>query len=212
MNRPFYAFKAARHVDYFLTFVLLLFGLGATWYFFFNIEIIDSPEKLIAAVISCLGICLGLFQFSITQINSRKKRYFDLRYAFCQQIVQKVEMVIQTLHGNMTSKEIKNPHGLVTSLMNLTNELAVANNVEGEYLFPGLKHQPSSKELHINLLEILKKTDEFRITIEKSYPNPSQKEDTLFFSQLVWHNDIKELLVKLNSIKYDYYRTLQQYY
>jgi hypothetical protein len=46
--------------------------------------------------------------------------------------------------------------------------------------------------------------------IEKS--NPNEKFGSLFFSQVIWHNDVKVLLDKLHSVKYNYYNSIRKYF
>ncbi|MCC3155461.1 hypothetical protein Q3A66_20565 [Hymenobacter sp. BT770] len=194
-----------------LTFFVFCISLG--WYLFFENNVAGSSEKMIAAVLSFLGIVFGMTQFFITQINIRKKKFFDLRYSAYKEIVVKVESISQMVIEVMVSGENNEPHGLVSKLMNSGNEFMLLNRLNTEYLFPGLTKKNSAIQVNSTLKQLLIRTDEFRKCVERVIINEENfKDDPVYIiEKMNWNNDMNGILRSLHQSRYQYYKDLRVY-
>jgi len=82
-----------------------------------------------------------------------------------------------------------------------------------DFLFPELHLNPETKSMLSIVGNILTRTNEFRLKVEKA--NREGKDITRDFlhshDRMHWHNEIRELLNELHTSKYDFYRLLRNY-
>ena len=206
-------YRLTRHSDYLFTFLFFIAGVLLFWYLLFEKNLAGSSEKLLAAVLSSVSFMFGVTQFLITQINIKKKKFFDLRYGVYKEIVAKVESISQMVTEVMVDEEQNEPHGLISKLMIKGNEFVLLNKLNEGYLFPGLTSKKSSIKINEIINDLLSRTDEFRHSVEavvedgKKYKN----DGVYIIERMNWHNDVRELLRSLHKNSYDYYSDLQVY-
>lgn len=210
----FWRFKPFRHIDYFLSLTFLFIALGAIWYLFFEYRIVQDEEKALALFIGVVGSILGLFQFLFLLIKNKKARLFELRHAVYKDLITTVNKVTESINETMGEPEMRNPHGLVTKLLNYTNEFISIVHLNEDFLFPGIKKFKSSKELKAILDDVVVSTDKLRKEIENinQKNNPSISEIATGIKAMNWHNDMREKLEKLHEIKYSFYKDLRRYF
>ncbi|RXQ94376.1 hypothetical protein EO244_08825 [Ancylomarina salipaludis] len=202
-----------KYIRYILPFSFLIAIIFLTWILFFQLELITDNEKRYAGIFSILGLGFGIFQFWMHEINTTNRKLFDLRYETYKDFIFLIDSILETLNNEMKIPKSKNIHGFVSSLMNQINRIGSSVNMNKDYLFPSLHLKPEVKKVESILSKILKRTDEYRLNIEKA-----RKEDDEFLKNLNesienmnWHNDVRDELKILHKEKYNFYKALRKY-
>jgi len=202
-----------KRLPYFLPIIFLLVIVLLTWILFFKLELITDNEKRITCVFSLLALGFGVFQFWVNEINILRRRKFDLRYDAYKEIVFLIESISETLNAKMISKETTDVHGLLSKLMNQINNLSSIMNRNDNFLFPEILLTPESIKNQEVLQNIMSRTDELRINIEKAakLDEYNMKEFAETIAKMNWHNEIRMYLIELNDNKYSLYSKLRTY-
>lgn len=190
---------------------ILIIGILATWFTFWQINWVANQSKALTLSISSLSIIFGLFQIFLNRANQKIRDKNKLRHEEYRNINQILSKISELLNENMTD-DVK-VYSLVTSLMNQINRFLNFNKINDEYLFEGIQSNPKAKEVKSELDEILYRTDKFRKELEDL--ENENREVHGFQKEILkmnWHNDIREKLKTFNTIKYDYLKQLQQYF
>jgi hypothetical protein len=200
-------------IKYLLPSLFLLAIVGIVWFIFILCDIVTDPEKRLTGIIAILGLGFGVFQFWVTEINTRSRRTSELRYNEYRQLFILIESIPDFLNIEMMKDQSDDPHGLVSTLMNQINRISSLINTNNEFLFPGLIDSEESKNLNRVLSEILRRSDILRDKIEKTVKKDQQDLSGLvkMIESMNWHNDIKNQLDEYHSVKYDFYKKLRNY-
>lgn len=201
------------YIGYVLAYSFLVGIVILTWYIFFCMDLISDSDKRLAGIISLLGLGFGLFQFWINELNIERRKLFDLRFETYKEIILQIDSISENLNISMSSKKLGDIHGLVSLLMNKINRVSSLINMNKDFLFPGLHLKQEGKVIEEILVNILKRTDEYRIKIEKTGNEKNQvaKEFIEIIEDMNWHNDIREYLKELHNKKYDFYKIIRTY-
>lgn len=154
--------------------ILLLGVLTIIFVIFIGWSKVDSIETRITGIITAFGVGFTLFQFWVAEINKNRRQDYELRYNEYLRAQKILDAIPNTLNEEMARKEMANPHGVYSKLMNLINQFKSFVNNHNDHLFPGLKDKEVTKQVNKILGEIMEKTDSFKTEIEK-YEN--RKED-----------------------------------
>lgn len=213
----FYCFKLFRHIDYVVCFLSLIILTVFILDFIFYKEAVRERDKAITYAISLVGLTITGFQFAIAQLNIRKKRFFDLRYAVYKELAETVQQFMDTINSSL-SREVatKNPQELTTKLLIHINSFSTTAKLNEQYLFPGIFDSDASKSLFGTLKEIHTLTTKFRDKV-KTLSNKSgeSREETQGRSLLLWmdwQDKMIDLLKKLDKDRYEYYKELRRYF
>ena len=113
----------------------------------------------------------------------------------------------------MTWDEVGSIHNLLSRLMNHLDRINSTVAMTSDFLFPGLHLNPETKSMLSIVGNILTRTNEFRLKVEKA--NREGKDIARDFlhtnDRMQWHNEIRALLNELHTSKYDFYRLLRNY-
>lgn len=192
---------------------ILLIAL-TTYYLFIYSNVVDDSEKRIAGIIGLLGLGLGIFQFWVSEINNNRRKDFDLKYEAYKELTRTIQVITETLNREMTDSVDIDPHGLVTSLLNLVNQFNDTVKTNDDFLFPGLQSKSSFKKLAAITENILVRSDGLRKEFE-TLNNKGTQQNVDFikiFVRMNWHNETRELLKQLHSNKYSFYKDLKNYF
>jgi hypothetical protein len=196
-----------------LAFLFLLLVLLLTWYLFLIDDFVSKSEERITGVFASLALGFGIFQFWLIELNTDRRKLYDLRYESYKEFVLQIERVSESLHIEMTGDEISSIHNLLSRLMNHLDRINSSVAMTSDYLFPDLHLKPETKTVVSIVGSILTKTNEFRLKVEKA--NREGKDVARDFlhshDRMRWHNEIRELLDELHTSKYDFYRLLRNY-
>lgn len=203
-NHKTYLLKNWRYV---ILIIILIGFIALGWYLFFCLDIFTASDKRIIGLISYYGLLLGMFQFTINQVNIRAKRDFELRIAAYKEIVKLIETITQALNEKLGTSDKFSFHGYVTKLLNLINEYTLFCKTNHDYLFPGVSKTSESQEVRKILYDILETTDKFRKAIDDA------KDDEIYegFKRVEWHNTIRHKLKDLHEKKYSYFVILRKF-
>lgn len=194
-----------------LAFLFLLIVLILTWYLFLIDDFVTESEERITGVFASLALGFGLFQFWLNEINNDTRKLYDMRYEAYKDFVFQIERISESLHIEMIGDEIGSIHNLLSRLINHLNRINTTIAISSDSLFPDLHLAPETKSVLSIVGNILTKTNEFRLKIEKA--NRQGKEIARDFLQsqdrMHWHNEIGELLDELHTSKHDFYRILR---
>ena len=200
-------------VEKVLAFVFLIIVLVLTWYLFLHDDFVTESEERITGVFASLALGFGIFQFWLNELNTDRRKLYDLRYESYKEFVQQIERITESLHIEMTGDEIGSIHNLLSRLMNHLNRINSIIAMSSDDLFPDLHLRKETKSIVSIIGNILAKTNEFRLKIEKA--NRQGKEISRDFmhshDRMQWHNEIREYLDELHSRKYDFYKILRAY-
>jgi hypothetical protein len=196
-----------------LAFLFLLLVLLLIWYLFLIDDFVSKSEERITGVFASLALGFGIFQFWLIELNTDRRKLYDLRYESYKEFVLQIERVSESLHIEMTGDEISSIHNLLSRLMNHLDRINSSIAMTSDYLFPDLHLKPETKSIVSIVGSILTKTNEFRLKVEKA--NREGKDVARDFlhshDRMHWHNEIRELLDELHTSKYDFYRLLRNY-
>jgi len=109
----------------------------------------------------------------------------------------------------MYSSDSISVHSLVSKLMNQINNLSSTINMNNDYLFSELHLRNEAKIIEDIMEKILRRTDEFRLSIESA--NKNTKEFMKSIERMNWHNEIRIYLKELHNRKYEFYKMLREY-
>lgn len=204
--------KISKNKAFILPILFLTLGILATWYLFFEKAIIDDNEKLLAGVISSLGLIIGIFQIWLNQVNTKRNKIFQLRYNEYQHQFDLINQLSKTLNKNMTSQGLENVHGLVSEIMTITNEVITFNRFQSNFLFPKIKDSEPSLKMKELLAKLLGRTDQLRKKIDDvEKKDDGMKEVVKLIEEMNWHNEVREILSKINENKDSYFKELSTY-
>ena len=203
-----------KKVKYLQPVLLFLTVCGITYYVFIYSGFGLDSEKRIAGIIASLGLGLGLFQFWLTEINNKRRQDFKLKYEVYKELTRTIQSITEILNTEMASGTDINPHGLVTSLLNLINQFQDVVKINDDFLFPGLQYKDSFKKLTTIAEAILVKADKLRKEIEtlENKDNPRNIDLGKMALRMNWHNETRELLKNLHSQKYEFYKEVKKYW
>lgn len=196
-----------------LAFLFLLVVLILTWYLFLIDDFVTESEARITGVFASLALGFGIFQFWVQEINEEKRKRYDMRYEAYKDFVLQIERISESLHIELTGDEIGSIHNLLSRLINHLNRINATITISSDSLFPGLNLAPETKSvLHI-VGNILTKTNQFRLNVEKA--NRKSKEVARDFLQsqdrMRWHNEIGELIKELHTSKHAFFMLLKDH-
>jgi hypothetical protein len=196
-----------------LAFLFLLLVLILTWYLFLIDDFVTESEERITGVFASLALGFGIFQFWIQELNNERRKLYDMRYEAYKDFVLQIERISESLQIEMTGDEIGSIHNLLNRLINHLNRINATIAIGSDSLFPDLHLKPETKSVLSIVGNILAKTNEFRLKIEKA--NREGKEVAVDFLQsqdrMQWHNEIGELLNELHTRKHYFYRILRDH-
>jgi hypothetical protein len=196
-----------------LAFLFLLLVLVLTWYLFLIDDFVSESEERITGVFASLALGFGIFQFWIQELNNERRKLYDMRYEAYKDLILQIERISESLQIEMTGDEIGSIHNLLSRLINHLNRINTTIAISSDSLFPDLHLAPETKSVLSIVGNILTKTNEFRLKIEKA--NRGGKEVAVDFLQsqdrMHWHNEIGVLLNELHTSKHYFYRILRDH-
>ena len=196
-----------------LAFIFLLLVLLLTWYLFLIDDFVTVSEERITGVFASLALGFGIFQFWLNELNTDRRKLYDLQYESYKEFVFQIERKSESMHIEMTGEEIGSIHNLLSRLLNHLNRINSNIAMTSDFLFPDLHLKPETKSIVSIVGSILTKTNEFRLKYEKA--NREGKDIARDFlhshDRMHWHNEIRELLDELHTRKYDFYHVLRNY-
>jgi hypothetical protein len=196
-----------------LAFLFLLVVLLLTWYLFLIDDFVIESEERITGVFASLAMGFGIFQFWLNELNTDRRKLYDMRYESYKEFVLQIERISESMHIEMTGDEVGSIHNLLSRLMNHLVRINSSIAMTSDFLFPGLHLNPETKSMVSIVGNILTKTNEFRLKVEKA--NREGKDIARDFmhshDRMQWHNEIRELLNELHTSKLDFYRLLRNY-
>ena len=196
-----------------LAFIFLLLVLLLTWHLFLIDDFVTESEERITGVFASLALGFGIFQFWLNELNTDRRKLYDLRYESYKEFALQIERISESLHIEMTGDEISSIHNLLSHLMNHLNRINSSIAMTSDYLFPDLYLKPETKSIVSTVGSILTRTNEFRLKVEKANREGKDLGRDFLHShdRMHWHNEIRELLDELHTSKYDFYRLLRNY-
>ncbi len=196
-----------------LAFLFLLLVLLLTWYLFLIDDFVIESEERITGVFASLAMGFGIFQFWLNELNTDRRKLYDMRYEAYKEFVLQIERISESMHIEMTGDEVGSIHNLLSRLMNHLDRINSTIAMSSDFLFPELHLNPETKSMVSIVGNILTRTNEFRLKVEKA--NREGKDIARDFmhsnDRMHWHNEIRELLNELHTSKYDFYRLLRNY-
>jgi hypothetical protein len=196
-----------------LAFLFLLLVLILTWYLFLIDDFVTESEERITGVFASLALGFGIFQFWIQELNDEKRKLYDMRYEAYKDFVLQIERISESLHIELIGDEIGSIHNLLSRLINHLNRINATITISSDSLFPGLHHAPETKSVLNIVGDIMTKTNQFRLSIEKANRQGREIARDFLHSQdrMRWHNEIGELLNELHTRKHEFYRLLKDH-
>jgi len=196
-----------------LAFLFLLLVLLLTWYLFLIDDFVIESEERITGVFASLAMGFGIFQFWLNELNTDRRKLYDMRYESYKEFVLQIERISESMHIEMTGNEVGSIHNLLSRLMNHLDRINSTIAMSSDFLFPGLHLNPETKSMVSIVGNILTRTNEFRLKVEKA--NREGKDIARDFmhshDRMLWHNEIRELLNELHTSKHEFYRLLRNY-
>jgi hypothetical protein len=194
-----------------LAFLFLLLVLILTWYLFLIDDFVTDSEARITGVFASLALGFGIFQYWVDEINTDRRKLYDLKYDAYKDLVFQIERISDSLHIEMIGDEIGSVHNLLSHLIHYLNRINTTIAISSDSLFPDLQNQSETQSITSIVGNILTRTNEFRLDIEKA--NREGKEIARDFLHSVdrmrWHNEIEKLLNELHTRKHDFYRIMK---
>jgi hypothetical protein len=200
-------------VEKILVFLFLLLVLLLTWYLFLIDDLVRTSEERITGVFASLALGFGIFQFWLHELNADRRKQYDQRYESYKDLVLQIEQISESLHIEMIGDEIGSIHNLLSRLINHLNRINATIVLSSDSLFPDLHLKEETKSIVGIVGNILTKTNEFRLKVEKANREGKEVARDFLHSQdrMRWHNEIGELLKELHTSKHDLYRLLRNY-
>ena len=196
-----------------LAFLFLLLVLLLTWYLFLIDDFVINSEERITGVFASLALGFGIFQFWLNELNTDRRRLYDMRFESYKEFVLQIERVSESMHIEMTGDEVGSIHNLLSRLMNHLDRINSSIALSSDLLFPGLQLHPETKSMVSIVGNILTKTNEFRLKVEKATREGKDISRDFMHShdRMRWHNEIRELLNELHTSKSAFYGILRNY-
>ncbi len=194
-----------------LAFLFLLLVLILTWYLFLIDDFVTESEERITGVFASLALGFGIFQFWIQELNDEKRKLYDMRYEAYKDFVLQIERISESLHIELIGDEIGSIHNLLSRLINHLNRINATITIGSDSLFPDLHLAPETKSMLNIVGNIMTKTNQFRLQIEKANREGKEIARDFLHSQdrMRWHNEIGELLNELHTSKQAFLRLLK---
>ena len=193
-----------------LAFLFLLLVVILTWYLFLIDDFVTASEEKITGVFASLALGFGIFQYWISELNTDRRKLYDLRYETYKEFALQIERISESLHIEMTGDEIGSIHNLLSRLMNHLDRINTTIAASSDFLFPNLHKQTETVSIVRIVGEISTRTNDFRLKVEKaSREGKDLSRDFIHaHDRMRWHNDIRVLLNELHANKHDFYRLL----
>ncbi|RKZ81988.1 MAG: hypothetical protein DRQ39_11220, partial [Gammaproteobacteria bacterium] len=151
-----------------LAFLFLLVVLLLTWYLFLIDDFVIESEERITGVFASLAMGFGIFQFWLNELNTDRRKLYDMRYESYKEFVLQIERISESMHIEMTGDEVGSIHNLLSRLMNHLDRINSTIAMSSDFLFPGLHLNPETKSMVSIVGNILTRTNEFRLKVEKA--------------------------------------------
>jgi len=196
-----------------LAFLFLLLVLLLTWYLFLIDDFVIESEERITGVFASLAMGFGIFQFWINELNTDRRKLYDMRYESYKEFVFQIERISESMHIEMTGDDVGSIHNLLSRLMNHLDRINSTVAMSSDFLFPELHNSPETKSMIAIVGNILTKTNEFRLKVEKANREGKDISRDFMYSldRMHWHNEIRDLLDELHKNKHDFYHLLRSY-
>jgi hypothetical protein len=196
-----------------LAFLFLVLVLILTWYLFLIDDFVTESAERITGVFASLALGFGIFQFWLNEINNERQKLYDMRYEAYKDLVLQIERISESLHIELTGDEIGSIHNLLNRLINHLNRINTTIAISSDSQFPDLHLKQETKSVLNTVGNILAKTNEFRLKIEKANRQGREVARDFLDSQdrMQWHNEIGELLNELHTSKHDFCRILRDH-
>lgn len=196
-----------------LAFIFLVLVLILTWYLFLIDDFVTESEERITGVFASLALGFGIFQFWINEINNDRRKLYDMRFEAYKDFVLQIERISESLHIEMIGDEIGSIHNLLSRLINHLNRINTTVAISSDSLFPDLHLAPETKSVLKIVGNILAKTNEFRLKIEKANRQGKEVARDFLDSQdrMHWHNEVGDLVNELHTSKHAFYRVLRDH-
>jgi len=200
-------------VEKVLAFVFLIVVLVLTWYLFLYDDFVTESEERITGVFASLALGFGIFQFWLNELNTDRRKLYDMRYESYKEFVLQIERISESLYIEMTGDEIGSIHNLLSRMINHLDRINSTIAMTSDLLFPDLHNKAETKSIVGVVGSILTKTNEFRLKIEKASREGKEVARDFMQSQdrMHWHNETRELLNELHRRKHEFYRVLRAY-
>jgi hypothetical protein len=197
-------FFLVKHYDYLLTLLLFITLLGIVVYTFLISDLIAERDRALTVTLSSIGILFAVFQFVFTQLNSRKKKYFDLRYAFYKETIRQLQTICEIVQEGPL-RDVK-PEDVIHKLMAAANEFRVATHAGEEFLFPGLLKLRATHKVNEHIQAMVRRTAVFHASVAND-----DSDHNVFIESMNWHNEVREPLSVLIEVKHHYFAAVRQY-
>ena len=142
--------------------------LFLTWYLFLIDDFVTESEERITGVFASLALGFGIFQYWLDEINTDRRKLYDLRYEAYKDLVFQIERISDALHIEMIGDEIGSVHNLLSRLIHYLNRINTTLAIGSDSLFPDLHVQPETKAVTGIVGNILTRTNEFKLEVEKA--------------------------------------------
>jgi len=188
----------------FIFFIAIIF---ITYYLFVYNKLLKYDAK-IAGIISTLGIGFAIFQFWIGEINTDKRRLYDLRFNAINEINKNCILLISLIDKYRATKVVNKDEVYyeMNSKINTLN-ICLANNLL--FLFP----EVIEKEEYKNFLKLTTEfsyiTTHFRNTSIEDSNNEKILDDNQM--KIAWNNGMYDNLLKFAKADSDLYKLLRNY-
>ena len=81
-----------------LAFLFLLVVLLLTWYLFLIDDFVVESEERITGVFASLAMGFGIFQFWLNELNTDRRKLYDMRYEAYKEFVLQIERISESMH------------------------------------------------------------------------------------------------------------------
>ncbi len=128
-----------------LAFLFLLVVLLLTWYLFLIDDFVIESEERITGVFASLAMGFGIFQFWLIELNTDRRKLYDMRYETYKEFVLQIERISESMHIDMTGDEVGSIHNLLSRLDESFRQNKFHRCNEQRFSFPRAASQSGNK-------------------------------------------------------------------
>lgn len=170
--------------------------------------ILANDEGKITFSLSVLGTGFAIFQFWVGEINTDKRRLYDLRFLSYREITDEINKIIELFNSDLPSNKCIDCENFHSSVLSISNRILVHIDLLNALVFKDIKIKNECTNLHNSLTQIVNNTEKFR---ENMLQNSNSTDKNKLNLQYKWNVSMMPILKEYSNAIDDFQDMLKSY-
>ena len=155
----------------------------------------NDPNKILLSL-SILGVGFTIFQFWVSELNTKRRRDYNLKYQAYIELNNAIQNITDNYIIGMNQKENIDVQLLDSNIAMQVNRTFQILGSNINFLFKGIMKNKDYYEINIILNSILEVTSTYRNSIDKYTPD-NEKNNGKYLDRRIWFEAMAKNLIEL---------------